>query len=70
MIAGPDAMIVGLFGVIVPVIMVVVMIVMVAMAVMIVVMGMSMGMGMPMRVIMTVQGMVARHGEQSSALPL
>jgi hypothetical protein len=70
MIAGPDAMIVGLFGVIVPVIMImiVVMIVVVAMAVMVVVMGMSMG--MPMRVIVTVQGMVARHGGQSSALPL
>jgi hypothetical protein len=68
MVAGPDAVIVGLLGVPVIVVMTVVMIMMVGVTVMIVVMGMIMG--MPMRMIMTVQGIVVRHGRQSSVLPV
>jgi len=57
-IAGPDAVIMRLFG---GTAMIVIMVVVMVMVVV---------MGMTMRMIVTVQGVVVRHADQSSALPL
>ena len=59
-VAGPDAVIMWLFG---GTAMIVIMI-------MVVVMVMVVVMGMTTRMIVTVQGVVVRHADQSSALPL
>jgi uncharacterized membrane protein len=57
MVAGPDAMIVGLFSA-------VILVMMVIMTVIVMVVIMVMTMRMPV----TLQGMIVRHGQKSSAL--
>lgn len=69
MVAGPDTMVMRLFGGLAVIVVMMIMPV-VVMAVMVVAMLITVVMGMPIGLIVTVQGVVVWHDRQSSALPL